>query len=105
MLVKAGAQNNFNFGEKLDLLVGLDAGYMTQNGHNAVTVSAGADLKMFDIASLRAGYHFSSNAAFDPSYISAGLGVDVSVVSISAAYLFGPSQVAGTLCSAIGVIF
>ena len=105
MLVKAGAQNNFNFGEKLDLLVGLDAGYMTQNGHNAVTVSAGADLKMFDIASVRAGYHFSSNAAFDPSYISAGLGVDVSVVSISAAYLFGPSQVAGTLCAAIGVRF
>lgn len=105
MLVKAGAQNEFNFGEKMDLLVGLDAGYMTQNGHNAVTVSAGADLKMFDIASVRAGYHFSSNAAFDPSYISAGLGVDVSVISISATYLFGPSPISGTLCAALGVRF
>lgn len=105
MMVKAGAAYDLGFGDDFDLQLGLDAGYMAQSGHNAVVASAGADLKMFDIASVRAGYHFSSNTAFDPSYISAGLGVDVSVISISAAYLFGPSPMSGTLCAAIGVRF
>ncbi len=105
MSVKAGAAYDFGFGDDFDLQLGLDAGYMSQSGHNAVVVSAGADLKMFDIASVRAGYHFSSDTAFDPSYVSAGLGVDVSVISISAAYLFGPSPMSGTLCAAIGVRF
>lgn len=105
MLVKAGAAYDFGFGDDFALQLGLDAGYMTQSGHNAVVASAGADLKMFDIASVRAGYHFSSNTAFDPSYISAGLGVDVSVISISAAYLFAPSPMSGTLCAAVGVRF
>lgn len=105
MAVKAGAAYDLGLGENFDLQFGLDAGYMAQSGHNAVVASAGADFKMFDIASVRAGYHFSSNNAFDPSYISAGLGVDVSVISISAAYLFGPSPMSGTLCAAIGVRF
>lgn len=105
MAVKAGAAYDLGLGENFDLQLGLDAGYMTQSGHNAVVASAGADFKMFDIASVRAGYHFSSNNAFDPSYISAGLGVDVSVISISAAYLFGPSPMSGTLCAAIGIRF
>lgn len=105
MAVKAGAAYDLGLGENFGLQLGLDAGYMAQSGHNAVVASAGADLKMFDIASVRAGYHFSSNNAFDPSYISAGLGVDVSVISISAAYLFGPSPMSGTLCAAIGVRF
>lgn len=105
MAVKAGAAYDLGLGENFDLQLGLDAGYMAQSGHNAVVASAGADFKMFDIASVRAGYHFSSNNAFDPSYISAGLGVDVSVISISAAYLFGPSPMSGTLCAAIGVRF
>lgn len=105
MLIKLGARNDFRFGDNLLLDAGLDVGYMTQASYGSVVASAGADLKMYDMVSVRAGYHFSSNAAFAPSYISAGLGFDFSVVSISAAYLFGSPSMAGTLSATLGFRF
>ncbi len=105
MLIKAGAKNDFHFGEKLQLEVGLDAGYLSQYKQNSVVVSAGADLKMFRMLSVRAGYHYSSNAMLEPSYVSAGLGLDVSVISLSAACLFGSPSMSGTLCATLGVRF
>lgn len=105
MLLKAGVQNEFHFGEKMGLLLGADAGFVSQGNYNAVTASAGLDFKMFDMLSVMAGYHFSSNREFESSYISAGLGVDVSVISISAAYLVGPAPMSGTLCATLGVRF
>lgn len=105
MLIKVGASNDFVFGEKLQLGVGIDAGYLTQSEHGSFVASAGADLRMFDILSVRAGYHFSSNNEMEPSYVSTGLGVNVSVVSLSAAFLFGSPAMNGTLCATLGVRF
>lgn len=105
MLIKLGARNDFRFGENFILDAGVDAGYMTQGSYGSVLASAGADLKMFDMVSVRAGYHFSSNAALAPSYVSAGLGFDFSIVSISAAYLFGSPTLSGTLSATLGIKF
>lgn len=105
MLMKAGVKNDFNFGEKLQLEVGVDAGYLSQFKQNSVVVSAGLDLKIFRMLSVRAGYHYSSNTMLESSYVSTGLGLDVSVISISAACLFGSPSMSGSLCATLGVRF
>ena len=105
MLMKAGVKNDFSFGEKLQLEVGVDAGYLSQFKQNSVVVSAGLDLKIFRMLSVRAGYHYSSNTMLESSYVSTGLGLDVSVISISAACLFGSPSMSGSLCATLGVRF
>lgn len=105
MMMKIGAQNDFKFGEKMQLMVGADVGYLTQSEYDSFLVCAGADLKMFDMFSIRAGYHFSSNVNIEPSYVSAGLGLDVAMFSLSAAYLFGSQSMSGTLGITLGVRF
>ena len=105
MLMKAGVKNDFSFGEKLQLEVGVDAGYLSQFKQNSVVVSAGLDLKIFRMLSVRAGYHYSSNTMLESSYVSSGLGLDVSVISISAACLFGSPSMSGSLCATLGVRF
>ena len=105
MLIKAGVQNDFAFGEKFGLQIGLGAGYLAQSPNKAVVVDAGADFRMFDMFSLRAGYHYSTDVKAAPSYMSAGLGFDISMISLSAAYLIASGPVSGTLCATIGVRF
>ena len=70
MLIKVGAQNDFAFGDKFGLQIGLGAGYISQSPNKAVTVDAGADFRMFDMFSLRAGYHYSTDIFICPSSIS-----------------------------------
>lgn len=105
MLVEAGARHSFSFGKTLKLGVGLDAGYMSQGQNGAVVASAGADLKILDMISVMAGYHFSTNTAFEPSYVSAGLGVDIAMIKISAAYLTGNPYIGNTLGITLGCAF
>ena len=105
MLLEAGARNTFSFGEALKLGVGLDAGLITQGQHNAVIASAGLDLKIKDLISIMAGYHLSTNTAFEPSYVSAGIGADISMIKISAAYLTGNPYVGNTIGFTIGCAF
>lgn len=105
MMVKAGIQNDFRFGEKTGLLVGLDAGYLSQGQFSSFVVSAGADLQIFDILSVMAGYRFSTDDSFEPSYLSVGLDADISFISISAAYLISPSPVGNTLALSLGYSF
>lgn len=102
MFLKLGAVNDFSFGEKFVLTAGLDAGYLSQGQNKSVIVSAGLDMKMFDIVSVMAGYHFSSDTSFDPSYASAGLGVDIAFVSLDAAYLISSSPIGNTLGITLG---
>ncbi|MBR5835729.1 MAG: hypothetical protein IKY66_06150 [Bacteroidales bacterium] len=105
MLMKAGVRNSFDFGESLCLEVGADAGYMTQGQFGAVVASAGVDLKIVDMVSVLAGYHFSSDSTFEPSYVSAGLGIDISVIRFSAVYLLGNPHVGNTLGFTLGCRF
>lgn len=105
MLLEAGARNTFDFGKTLKLCVGLDAGFLSQGQHNAVVASAGIDLKIIDIISVMAGYHFSSNSSFEPSYASAGLGIDIAMVRISAAYLTGNPYIGNTIGFTVGCAF
>lgn len=105
MLVEAGARYAFTFGKALKLGVGVDAGYLAQGQNNAVTASAGIDLRIIDMISVMAGYHFSANTAFEPSYVSAGLGLDIAMIRISAAYLTGNPYVGNTLGFTLGCAF
>ena len=105
MLLEAGARNTFRFGEALKLGVGAEAGYISQGQHNAVVASAGLDLKIKETVSVMAGYHFSTNTTFEPSYVSAGLGVDIAMIKISAAYLTGNPYIGNTIGFTLGCAF
>ena len=105
MLVKLGAENEFVFGEKMGLTAGLEAGYMAQAGQNTVVASAGVDFRILDMISVMAGYHFSSNSKFAPSYASAGLGFDIKGIAISAAYLISSAPIGNTLGVSLGYSF
>lgn len=105
MLVEAGARHSFSFGKVLKLGVGLDAGYMAQGQNGAVVASAGVDFRILDMISVMAGYHFSTDTSFEPSYVSAGLGVDVAMIRISAAYLTGNPYIGNTLGITLGCAF
>ena len=105
MVFTAGARKEFGFGKKLKLDAGLDAGLVAQGKLTAVTGSAGLKLEMLDMISLMGGYRYSSDTAVSPSWMSAGIGLDISVVSLSAAYLMGgkDSPMSGTLCLTLGL--
>lgn len=105
MRIEAGARNVFGFGKALKLGVGLDAGLLAQGQNSAVTVSAGLDLKIINMISVMAGYHFSTDTKFEPSYVSAGVGVDIAMIKISAAYLTGNPYVGNTLGITLGCAF
>lgn len=105
MLMEVGARNEFGFGPAVKLGVGLDAGYMAQGQNNSIVASAGVDLKIINMISVMAGYHFSTNTAFEPSYISAGLGVDIAMIKISASYLTGNPYIGNTLGFSLGCAF
>lgn len=105
MLVKTGVQNDFCFNEKFMLTAGLDAGLLSQGENSSVTVSAGLDFKMFNMISIMGGYHFSSEQKFEPSYISAGLGIEIFNVSLDAAYLISESPIGNTFGVSVGYSF
>ena len=105
MLVKLGAEKEFIFSEKIGLSAGLEAGCIAQSGQNTIVASAGVDLKLLDIISVMAGYHFSSNSRLAPSYASAGLGFDIKCISISAAYLISSAPIGNTLGVSLGCSF
>ena len=105
MLLKLGAKNEFVFTDKIGLSAGLEGGCIAQSGQNSITASAGLALKMLDMISVMAGYHFSSNSKLDPSYASAGLGFDIKGISISAAYLISSAPIGNTLGASLGYRF
>lgn len=105
MLVKLGAENEFVFNDKIGLSVGIEAGCIAQSGQNSVVASAGVALKMLNMISVMAGYHFSSNSKLEPSYASAGLGFDIKGISISAAYLISSAPIGNTLGVSLGFRF
>jgi hypothetical protein len=105
IFLEAGARNTFCLGKTLKLEAGLEAGYITQGQHNAVIASAGVNLKIKELISIMAGYHFSTNTTFEPSYASAGIGIDISMIKISAAYLTGNPYIGNTIGFTVGCAF
>lgn len=81
-----GAAYGKTFGNKHSVDVLLDADYFFSG---EMGVSAGAAYTFNRIVSARAGYH---TGGIIPSFLSAGLGVQIGIISLNAAYLLGTSS-------------
>lgn len=101
MLVKAGAVKEFNAGEKIAIKLAADAGYVISA--KSFTAGIGAELGIAKIFDIRAGYHIGTNQ--EPSFASVGIGVNISVVRLSAVYLIGPAAAGNTLGATLGFAF
>jgi len=104
MTVLLGAEKTFEFGDNaLDLA--LDAGYMPL--HSCAVARAGAEFSIQRIFDIRAGYHFGSNKAVEPSYATVGIGANVKVVRLGIAYFIagGDSPLKNTLAFSVGARF
>ena len=101
MLVKAGAVKTIDAGEKCAVKFAADAGYILSA--KSLSAGIGAELKLIDMIDIRAGYHLGTEA--EPSFASVGLGVDVSALKFSAAYLIGPKEAGNTIAATLGFAF
>lgn len=101
MMVKAGAVKTIDAGEKCAVKLAADAGYILSA--KSLSAGIGAELKLVDMIDIRAGYHVGTEA--EPSYASVGLGVDVSSLKFSAAYLIGPEETGNTIAATLGFAF
>jgi len=104
MTVLLGAEKTFEFGDNaLDLA--LDAGYMPL--HSCMVAKAGAEFSIQRIFDIRAGYHFGSNKAVEPSYATVGIGANVNVVRLGFTYFVagGDSPLKNTLAFSVGARF
>lgn len=104
MVVMLGAEKHFGLGGS-GLEVAVDAGYMPL--HSCAVAKVGAKYSIKYIVDVMAGYHFGSKAAVEPSYATVGLGVNVSVLELSAAYIIATSPWAprNTLAFTLGARF
>lgn len=101
MFVKAGVVKEFQAGESCAVKIAADAGYVISE--KSLAGGIGAELNVLKIVGIRAGYHFGSNA--EPSFATVGLGVNVSVLRLSAAYLIGPKAAGNTIAASLGFAF
>ena len=101
MLVKAGAAKELNAGEKCAVTLCADAGYII--GASSLSAGVGAELSLIDMIDIRAGYHLGTGA--EPSFATVGLGLNVSVLRVSAAYLIGPAEAGNSIAATLGFAF
>lgn len=105
MLAKAGV----NIRPVKGLQIGLEGDYMINNG--SWMFNAGAQYTIMDLATVRAGYHYgteasdAAGAAVIPSYVVAGIGFHFKGVSIDASYLFASPVLNNTLSVGLGYCF
>lgn len=89
MVVMLGAEKIFGInGNGLDVAV--DAGYMPL--HSCFVAKVGASFSIHYLVDIMAGYHFGGNDAVEPSYATVGLGLNLSVFELSAAYIISSSS-------------
>lgn len=60
--------------------------------NSCITAGIGSELKLINMFSIRAGYHFGDNKKSIPNYASAGLGFSYTNISINATYIFAGSD-------------
>ncbi len=101
MLVKAGAVKDFQAGEKFAVKLAADAGYILSA--KSLSAGVGAEFSLMDMIALRAGYHIGTE--MEPSFATVGLGVNVSVLRVSAAYIIGPKEAGNSLAATLGFAF
>lgn len=101
MLVKAGAVKKFQASEQCAVKVCADAGYILDA--KSLSAGIGAEVTLIDMFDIRAGYHIGTGV--EPGFTSVGLGVDVSVLRFSAAFLFGSKEVGNTIAATVGFAF
>lgn len=101
MLVKAGAVKEFQAGEKFAVRIAADAGYILSA--KSVCAGLGAEFSLMDMIDLRAGYHIGTE--MEPSFATVGLGIDISVLRVSAAYIIGPEEAGNSLAATLGFAF
>ncbi|MBR5736399.1 MAG: PorV/PorQ family protein [Bacteroidales bacterium] len=104
MTVLLGAEKSIDMGDNaLDFAV--DAGYMPL--HSCMVAKAGAEFSIQRIFDIRAGFHFGSNKAVEPSYATVGIGANVNVVRLGFAYFIagGDSPLKNTLAFSVGAQF
>lgn len=101
MTVKAGVAKKFDASENSSIKLAADAGYIVTA--KSLTAGVGAEFCLANIFDIRAGYHLGTNG--EPSFASVGLGLDVSVLRISAAYLIGPKEAGNTIAASLGFAF
>ncbi|MDO5442173.1 MAG: PorV/PorQ family protein [Bacteroidia bacterium] len=101
MMVKAGAVKTLPTGEKSTVKLSADAGYILSA--KSLSAGVGAELDLLDMIDFRAGYHLGTQA--EPSFASVGLGLDVSILRVSAAYLIGPAEAGNTVAATLGLAF
>lgn len=97
-LVKLGANGQPVKG----LQIALEGDYLLNN--SSFMLNAAASYTLFEMATLRAGYHYSP-ASVLPSYASAGAGFRFKGFNIDAAYLFASEVVKNTFVVSLGYSF
>lgn len=98
MLVKAGASWTAGFG----LSASLEADYLFSG---AFMAGLGLEYTLLDIVSIRAGYHYGDDSKGLASFASAGLGIRLAGLSLSAAYLTASPTLGNSLLVGIGYDF
>lgn len=101
MLVKFGAVKTLQAGEKCAVKLAADAGYILSA--KSLSAGVGAEFSLMNMIDLRAGYHIGTE--MEPNFATVGLGVDISVLKLSAAYLIGPAEAGNSLAATLGFAF
>lgn len=84
------------------LTLSIEADYILKGGFAA---GAGAEYTLFDIVSLRAGYHYGKSTGALTSFASAGIGVHLYGVSLDFAYLTASPALRNTMMFSLGYAF
>lgn len=97
----AAASFNKGFG-KHSLGVNADLNYFFCGDF---TAALGAEFGLYDIAFIRAGYHYGAEAAVLPSFATVGLGVKFLGIKLNFAYLLGNDSLKGSMTLGLGYQF
>jgi len=90
----AGFCGDFTFAEVHAVKACVDAGYFFSGAFSA---AVGAQYSYNRLVFLRAGYHFGTNDAPLPSFLSLGAGVEYQGIGLNLAYLVIGEDIAGSL--------
>lgn len=104
MAVLLGAEYIMGLGSHM-LDLSADAGFMPVQ--KCALVKVGARLSLFSIADIMAGCHFAGNSLVEPSYATVGLGANISLLRLSAAYIIAgsTSPLKNTMAFTLGARF
>ena len=102
MEIRAGYSGDYEVVDDiLDITPAVDVNYLINS--STVTAGAGAEFEFIDMISFRAGYRFSADNSWWPSYATVGLGVEFFDFAIDAAYYIGTGSAADILTNSFKI--